>query len=81
MYLLTILNTLYRYILQVVGELASKQGIAEVTDENIVAWANEKVKIMLLIIYTCVQYLLMYNVKNEWTGVQCSQYMEVYSKI
>jgi cysteinyl-tRNA synthetase len=32
-----------RYIIQVLSDLAAKQNITDISDDHIVAWANEKV--------------------------------------
>lgn len=35
---------MHRYTLAVLSDLASKQGLTDITDDHIVAWANEKVR-------------------------------------
>ena len=33
----------FRYVLAVLSDLAAKQNITDISDDHIVAWANEKV--------------------------------------
>jgi len=42
--LLLSFSSLFRYTLAVLSDLASKQGLTDITDDHIVAWANEKVR-------------------------------------
>jgi uncharacterized membrane protein len=41
---------LRRYILQVLSDLAAKQNITDISDDHIVAWANEKVSSALMVV-------------------------------
>jgi hypothetical protein len=40
------LYTPRRYIIQVLSDLAAKQNITDISDDHIVAWANEKVRFL-----------------------------------
>lgn len=59
--LISPISSLHRYTLAVLSDLASKQGLTDIGDDHIVAWANEKVD---LVDFCCVLFVFAITIAS-----------------